>query len=247
MANSEMLFVDYWANTIHPAIKGDFERLLHTTPKRIADKKTKAEKIKKEKKEKEAEKEPMIQEAKEAEKKEKKDKAEKKDPVREKIASICEEVKVHGERLHAFCNLAWTGPVDNTFLQEKIMLGKVENMAAYLFLRSLPTDGAAETAPESQDDDAEAQPQSKAGRRAAETLSQTAKKPWQIPERVEKGFEIPVMITSSFTEPEAGQFKVEFVFQYAVEMGALSFPKLIIVCSRPMALGTRSPPSQRLS
>ena len=106
-------------------------------------------------------------------------------------------------------NLAWTGPVDNSFLQEKISLGKVENMAADMFLRSLPTDGAAETAPESQEaaDDAEAQPQSKAERRAVDTLSQTAKRPWQIPERVEKGFEIPIMITSSFPEPDIGKFK----------------------------------------
>ena len=64
-------------------------------------------------------------------------------------------------------NLAWTGPVDNTFLQEKISLGKVENMAADMLLRSLATDGAAEAAPELQEaaDDAEAQPQSKAERR----------------------------------------------------------------------------------
>ena len=82
-------------------------------------------------------------------------------------------------------------------------------MAADMFLRSLPTDGAAETAPESQEaaDDAEAQPQSKAERRAAETLSQTAKRPWQIPQRVEKGFEIPIMIVSSFSEPDIGKFK----------------------------------------
>ena len=106
-------------------------------------------------------------------------------------------------------NLAWTGPVDNSFLQENISLGKVENMAADMFLRSLPTDGAAETAPESQEaaEDAEAQPQSKAERRAVDTLSQTAKRPWQIPERVEKGFEIPIMITSSFPEPDIGEFK----------------------------------------
>jgi hypothetical protein len=188
MAAAETPFMDYWASTVHPAIKDDFERLLGTTPKRIGEKKAKAEKSKKEKKE-------------------KADKAEKKDPSREKITLVCEEVKEKGERRNAYMNLAWTGPVDNTFLDEKITLGKVENMAADLFLRSLPTDGAAETAPESQADDAEAQPQSKAGRRAAETLSQTAKKPWQIPERVEKGFEIPIMIASSFSEPEIGKFK----------------------------------------
>ena len=114
-----------------------------------------------------------------------------------------------GERRNAYLNSAWTAPIDNAFLAEKIPLAKVENMAADMFLRSLPTDGAAETAPESQEaaDDAEAQPQSKAERRAVDTLSQTAKRPWQIPERVEKGFEIPIMITSIFVETDIGKFK----------------------------------------
>ena len=44
-----------------------------------------------------------------------------------------EEVQAKGERRNAYMNLAWTGPVDNSLLQEKISLGKVENMAADLF------------------------------------------------------------------------------------------------------------------
>ena len=43
-------------------------------------------------------------------------------------------------------NLAWTGPIDNSYLEEKVSFGKVENVAADMFLQSLPT--AAETAPE---------------------------------------------------------------------------------------------------
>jgi hypothetical protein len=189
MAAAETPFKDYWASTVHPAIDKDFQRLLRTTPKRMAEK----EKAKTDKKE---------------EKKDKK-KEEKKDPVREKIISVSAEAQEKGERRNAFMNLAWTGPVDNSFLQEKISLGKVENMAADMFLRSLPTDAAAETAPDSQEaaDDAEAQPQRKAERRAVETLSRTAKRQWQIPERVEKGFEIPIMIVSSFSEPDIGKFK----------------------------------------
>ena len=167
-------FKDYWASTVHPAIKDDFQRLLRTTPMRMAEK--------------------------EKAKAEKKEKTKGKDPVREKITSVLEEVREKGERRNAYMNLAWTGPVDNSFLQEKISLGKVENMAADMFLRSLPTNAAAETAPESQEaaDDAEAQPQSKGERRAVE---------WQIPERVEKGFEIPILIGSSFSEPDIGKFK----------------------------------------
>ena len=46
MAAAETPFKDYWASTIHPAIKDDFVRLLRTTPKRIAEKeRAKAEKI----------------------------------------------------------------------------------------------------------------------------------------------------------------------------------------------------------
>ena len=36
MEGAEQSFKDYWASTIHPAIKDDFERLLNTTPTRIA-------------------------------------------------------------------------------------------------------------------------------------------------------------------------------------------------------------------
>ena len=51
MQAAEKPFKEYWASTVHPAIESDFERLLKTTPKRIAEKhqKHKAEKEKKEK------------------------------------------------------------------------------------------------------------------------------------------------------------------------------------------------------
>ncbi len=87
-------------------------------------------------------------------------------------------------------------------------MGKVASTAADMFLRSL--DGAVETAPESQEaaNDVEAPPQSKAQRPAAETLSQTARRPWQILERVQKGFEIPIVITTSwFVEPGICRFE----------------------------------------
>ena len=43
-------FKEYWTSTIHPAIKDDYERLLVTTPKRIAEKEKKEKEKKKEKK-----------------------------------------------------------------------------------------------------------------------------------------------------------------------------------------------------
>ena len=81
MQAAENPFKDYWASTVHPAIKDDFERLLKTTPKRIASKhKQKAEKEKKEK--------DKGQEAATApHQKTEKQKAEK-DPVHEKITLV---------------------------------------------------------------------------------------------------------------------------------------------------------------
>ena len=134
MEGAEQPFKAYWASTIHPAIKDDFERLLNTTPTRIAEK----EKAKKEKKGKKEESET--------------------DRVHEKLIAVVAEVKEKGERRNAYMNLAWTGPIDNSFLQEKISVGKVENMAADMFLRSLPTGEAAETVSSSQEAADDAQP-----------------------------------------------------------------------------------------
>ena len=161
MKPAEKPLKEFCASTVYPAIKGDFERLLKTTPKRIAERgeKEKAEKDKKEK-DKAKEEQPRPTPKRSAQKD--------KDPVQEKIGKILGEVKEHGERRNVYMNLAWTGPMDNTFLQDQIPLGKVENMAADLFLRSLPTDVAAETVQESQGaaDDVEAQPPRQPQRRA---------------------------------------------------------------------------------
>ena len=82
-------------------------------------------------------------------------------------------------------------------------------MAADMFLCCLPSGEAAETVPSSQEaaDDAEHQPQVKAERRAVEKLNENGRRPWQIPQRVERGFEIPIMLTSGFVKPDLGKFK----------------------------------------
>ena len=46
---------------------------------------------------------------------------------------VVAEARDKGERRNAYMNLAWTGPINKSFLQEKISMGKVENMAADLF------------------------------------------------------------------------------------------------------------------
>ena len=196
MQSSEQPFKEYWTKTIWPALQTDYERLVKTTPKRIAERveKDRAEKNKKDK-------EP---EGKTGRRKEK-------DPVQEKLARAIEEAKEKGERRNAYMNLAWTGPTDNTMLQETISLGKVENVAADMFLKNLPTTGADETAAEPGEaaEGIECSPQSKPQRRAVETLSASAKKPWNIPKQVEKGFEIPIMVSSvnQFVAPDLGKFK----------------------------------------
>ena len=190
MGDAEQSFKAYWAGTIHPYIKDDFERILGTTPRRIAEK------------------EKSDQEKQKKGEKAEKEKA-KKDRVQEKLDGILADAKANGERRNAYLNLAWTGPIDNSFLQEKISKGKVENMAADMFLCCLPSGGAAETVPSSQEaaDDAEHQPQVKAERRAVEKLNENGRRPWQIPERVERGFEIPIMLTSGLVKPDLGKFK----------------------------------------
>ena len=110
---AEKPFMEYWASTIYPMIKDDYERLLNTTPTRIAERHQKKDA----KKEKKAEKEGKAED-------------EEKDANKEKITGVVEEVKKKGERRNVYMNLAWTGPVDNSFLQEKVSLGKVQNSAA---------------------------------------------------------------------------------------------------------------------
>ena len=131
------------------------------------------------------------------------------DPCSKKIAELIEDVKKKGERRTTYLNLAWTGPIDNSFLQANISLGKVRNMAADMFLHNLPTGETAETAPSSEEavPDAEVEPQGNVERRAVEILTEKKKKPWQIPTRVEKGYEIPITVTMSFVLPVPGKWK----------------------------------------
>ena len=186
---TEQPFKDYWASTIYPTIQGDFQRLLLATPTRIAEKE-RAKKEKKSKKEDHADKTKATAE-------------------QEKLLGVMAEVKEKGERRNAYMNLAWTGPTSNSYLSEKISKGKVENMAADLFLANLPSGEVAETAPSSQEvtEDAEALPQGQAERTAVETVMAQGRKSWQIPTLVERGFEIPIMVTAGCPPPELGKFR----------------------------------------
>ena len=64
---------------------------------------------------------------------------------------VVAEARDKGERRNAYMNLAWPGPINNSFLEEKISMGKVENMAADWYLENRPTREEAATAPSSQE------------------------------------------------------------------------------------------------
>ena len=191
MHSSEIPFKVHWAKVLWPVLKDDYERLVKVVPKRVAER---AEKEKKDKEKPEAKKVPKA-----------------KDHVREKLARCVQEAMEKGERRNCFLNLAWTPPCDNTLLGENISLGKVENVAADLFLKHLPTDGATDTAQEPHEagDDVEGAPQSKPQRRAAEIVRARKDTNWNIPTSVEKGFEIPIMVSNvnETVMPELGKFK----------------------------------------
>ena len=98
------------------------------------------------------------------------------------------------------CNLAWTHPLENTMLQEHITLEAVQTFAIDFFTN---------TAPDTQDDAqvaaSAAQGEGAGGLQVKKTLHASNKR-WMIPERVPKGYEIPIAIISA-NEPEKGKFR----------------------------------------
>ena len=107
-------FKAFWISTIFPAITVDFERLLNTVPRRIAARKQR-------KKEKD-----NGQEA--ADKKK-----EERDACHEKITDVVQEVKSNGELRNAYMNIAFTPPIDNTYLEDQISLAKVRTVLRTCF------------------------------------------------------------------------------------------------------------------
>ena len=95
MLAAETPFVDCWASTVYPAIKGDFDRLLKTTPNRIARKLQKQKAEKSEEKREAATRPPQRKD---------KTKQEEKDPVHEKISLFTKNVNETGERRNAYMN-----------------------------------------------------------------------------------------------------------------------------------------------
>ena len=112
-----------------------------------------------------------------------------------------------GEIRNVTCNLAYLNPVENTFLQKDISIQTVERVALDLYVdtscgaASVPADDATEGDTQNEGGSSDISPN------VAEVLLAAPKKAWKIPERVPRGFEIPVAITSTEAEPEKGTWR----------------------------------------
>ena len=120
------------------------------------------------------------------------------------MRGILEEVAEKGERRNVYMNLAYTGPIDNTTLQEEISFEKVDNTAANMFLdtaRVGPAQSteASSTAATAEDDDEKDGPIQKS---LSGDLEGIGKRPLRIPSAVERGYEIPICVTDPTVVPE---------------------------------------------
>ena len=186
-----------WAETIYPVIKSDYQALLQTVPSRL--------KVKREQ---------LEQDQKKTEKRDKKKAAGREDVVfafdtpdlaiHRKLAGVLADLRETKERRNVYMNLAWTGPVENTRLQEKIPYQKVANMAIDLFMDSSKLAAPANSQDNSQDTDAHQSPPVAS---LLESMEHQQARPWKIPERVERGFEIPICISDLDAIPAPGEFK----------------------------------------
>ena len=122
------------------------------------------------------------------------------DLVNKKLNDILGSVRAHGERRNTYLNLAYTGPIDNTKFALNISFLKVANMAMDLFCdTSAVATAVAESATGADDTQPKKSP--------VEVIRSQNKKPWKIPEKVERGFEIPICLTDTTVPPQLGQFK----------------------------------------
>ena len=210
-------FLTVFATEIFPVIKADYEDLLSKAPLRISEheqEKGAKEKEKKKKKE-DRKKEDREEEDREKEDREKEAHEEKttgsgtgsvsSDPVVRQLAKVVEVVKQKSERRNCHMNLAYTAIHDNTPLQQEIPYTKVANMAVDLFMDSSKAVSAQED-PGKKGELAE-EATASAGWTVLELMAQQETIPWRIPDQVERGYEIPIMIGEAFATPAIGSFK----------------------------------------
>ena len=201
-------FLTVFATEIYPAIKADYEDLLSKAPLRISEHEQEKKKEDRKKEDREEE------EDREKEDREKEAHEEKttgsgtgsvsSDPVVRQLAKVVEVVKQKSERRNCHMNLAYTAIHDNTPLQQEIPYTKVANMAVDLFMDSSKVVSAQDpgnNGPLGEEATA------LAGLTVLELMAQQETIPWRIPDQVERGYEIPIMIGEAFATPVIGSFK----------------------------------------
>ena len=192
-------FATFWAREMQAVIAAEYQELLAALPTRM---KTRLEK-------KDSKKD-----------KDKKDKKDKKEDavsaesdeltsVQHKLAGVLKDVKDNKQRRNVYCNLAWTGPLDNTRLHTDISYGTVANMTYDMFCDTSTVAASAEVdvvmSQALEGDEAEKFVTPKPT--LAQAMESRVGRPWNIPGQVERGFEIPICITDTGAVPELGRFK----------------------------------------
>ena len=184
-------FMDCWSE-IWKVISDDDYEMLDQTPTRI-EKRDKDKEKQEEKKNKDKDKDKRKPKSDET-------------PVQRKIRAVVEEFDKDG-RTEARCkymNLAYTKPAENTTLQEDLTFGSVENELLDMFMdvAAVGRVDVAASAGDGDDLDVSGIPIV-----SSEAVRALHRYPWKIPVAVDKGFEIPIAITSTATMPQPGEFK----------------------------------------
>ena len=116
---------------------------------------------------------------------------------------VFELLKSKKEIRNITCNLAWTAPIANTVLQMDISYEVVERFALDMFINVTATDrvdaSAADGAAGSAADVESSETRAKA------LLAQRTKA-WHIPEKVPRGYEIPIAIRGGGVSRRRGSF-----------------------------------------
>ena len=131
-------------------------------------------------------------------------------PLQKKIRAVVEDFKKgRKENRGKYMNLAYTKPTDNSKLQDDLTYGGVGKM---LIDRCMNVAAAGnvdngELVAASAGDGDELDGSGVNSRSISEPIRALHGYTWQIPEAVEKGFEIPIAITSLDAMPVPGEFK----------------------------------------
>ena len=117
---------------------------------------------------------------------------------------VFELLKTKGEIRNITCNLAWTSPTKNTVLQNDISYASVERFALDMFTDVTATNVVAASAA---DGAAGAAADGESSEMRAMGLLAKRNKPWQIPNKVPRGYEIPIAVRGVGKEPDKGEFE----------------------------------------